>query len=134
MKSPSPITATAMRSPPMRASAFWTAAHYRIPALVIVANNRSHLNDELIQEKFARRRGRSVENAWVGQRINEPAIDHAAIARAQGVTAEGPVTRIGDLPQALERAFRVVEGGAPCVVDVVVHQRVSASSFVEGKN
>ena len=116
------------------ASAFWTAAHYRIPALVIVANNRSHLNDELIQEKIAARRGRSVENAWVGQRIDEPAVDHAAMARAQGVAAEGPVTRIGDLPQALERAFRVVEGGAPCVVDVVVRQRESASSFAERKH
>src|SRR5205085_1994065 len=38
----------------MSNSAIWTAVHYRIPLLIIVANNRSFFNDELHQERVAR--------------------------------------------------------------------------------
>jgi len=31
----------------MGVNAFWTAARYNIPILIIVANNRSYYNDEL---------------------------------------------------------------------------------------
>ena len=68
----------------MGCTALWTAAHYKIPLLIVVANNRSFFNDELHQERVARMRNRPVENRWVGQRISEPDIDIAAIARAQG--------------------------------------------------
>src|SRR6266851_4213945 len=104
----------------MGVTALWTAAKYRIPFLMIVANNQSFYNDEVHQENVARERGRLPENKWIGQKIIEPAIDLAAMARGQGVEGVGPISRIGDLPEALERALRTVEGGAPCVVDVVV--------------
>jgi thiamine pyrophosphate-dependent acetolactate synthase large subunit-like protein len=108
----------------MGVTALWTAAKYRIPFLMIVANNQSFYNDEVHQENVARQRGRLPENKWIGQKIIEPAIDLAAMARGQGVEGVGPISRIGDLPGALERALRTVEGGAPwgapCVVDVVV--------------
>lgn len=42
--------------------ALWTAARYRIPVLLIVANNRSYYNDELHQEGVARHRGRNTAN------------------------------------------------------------------------
>jgi len=48
------------------ATALWTAAHYGIAALLIVSNNRSHLNDELIQMRVAKQRGRQPANAWIG--------------------------------------------------------------------
>src|SRR4029450_14080060 len=38
----------------MGVTALWTAAHYRIPLLIVVANNRSFFNDELHQERMAR--------------------------------------------------------------------------------
>ena len=53
-------------------SALWTAAHYQIPALFIVSNNRSNFNDELHQQAVAKTRSRPVENRWIGQRIDEP--------------------------------------------------------------
>ncbi len=68
----------------MGATALWTAAHYRIPLLIVVANNRSFYNDEVHQERVARMRNRPVENKWIGQRISDPDIDLAALARAQG--------------------------------------------------
>ena len=86
----------------MGATSLWTAAHYRIPLLLVVANNRSFYNDEVHQERVARMRDRPVENKWIGQRIADPDIDLAAIGRAQGTLAMGthrptcrPRTRVG---------------------------------------
>jgi thiamine pyrophosphate-dependent acetolactate synthase large subunit-like protein len=104
----------------MGVTAVWTAAHYKIPLLIVIANNRSFFNDELHQERVARMRGRPVENRWVGQKISEPDIDLAAMARAQGALGFGPVTAIGDMPGVFEKAIAAVEGGAVAVVDVRV--------------
>ena len=78
----------------MGVTALWTAAHYHIPLLIVVANNRSFFNDELHQERVARMRNRPVENRWIGQRISEPDIDLASMARAQGAQGFGPVTAV----------------------------------------
>jgi thiamine pyrophosphate-dependent acetolactate synthase large subunit-like protein len=104
----------------MGVTALWTAAHYKIPLLMVIANNRSFFNDELHQERVARMRGRPVENRWVGQRISEPDIDLAAMARAQGAQGFGPVTAIADLAATFEKAIAAVESGAIAVVDVRV--------------
>ena len=112
----------------MGVTALWTAAHYKIPLLVVVANNRSFFNDELHQERVARMRGRPVENRWVGQKISEPDIDLAAMARAQGATAFGPVTGIGDLASVFDEAIAAVESGALVVVDVRVQPGYTAAT------
>jgi thiamine pyrophosphate-dependent acetolactate synthase large subunit-like protein len=102
------------------ATALWTAAHYRIPVLVIVANNRSNFNDEVHQGQVARERGRPVENKWIGMRLADPNMDLAAMARAQGVDAAGPVEKVNDLRPALEKAIAAVEAGRPYFLDIVV--------------
>jgi len=104
----------------MGVTALWTAAHYGIPCLVLVANNRSFFNDELHQERVAKERSRPVENRWIGQRISGPEIDLAMMARAQGAQGIGPVTGIADLRPAIEKGVTAVRGGAVCVVDVRV--------------
>jgi thiamine pyrophosphate-dependent acetolactate synthase large subunit-like protein len=104
----------------MGATAIWTAAHYRIPLLIAVANNRSFYNDEVHQERMARMRGRPVENKWIGQRIAAPDIDIVKMARAQGAVGFGPVTGQMDLLPAFENAIRAVEAGSVAVVDVRV--------------
>ena len=81
----------------MGVTALWTAAHYRIPLLIVVANNRSFYNDEVHQERVARMRNRPVENKWIGQRISDPDIDLATLARAQGAVGFGPVEDVGKL-------------------------------------
>ena len=102
----------------MGVTAVWTAAHYRIPLLIVVANNRSFFNDELHQERVARMRNRPVENRWVGQRISEPDIDIAALARAQGAQGFGPVQTVAELPSVLAQAVAAVEAGDVVVVDM----------------
>ena len=106
----------------MGVSAVWTAVHYRIPVLIVIANNGSFFNDEMHQERVARQRGRPIENRWIGQRIAEPAIDLAAMARAQGATGIGPVRTADQLTEALRDAISAVEDGQTAVVDV----RISA--------
>jgi thiamine pyrophosphate-dependent acetolactate synthase large subunit-like protein len=104
----------------MGVTALWSATHYRLPCLILVANNRSFYNDEMHQERVARERGRPVENKWIGQRIDEPDIDLAAMARAQGAQGIGPVKQLNELKPSLETAIKHVKDGAVCVVDVRV--------------
>ena len=104
----------------MGVTAVWTATHYKVPCLMVVANNRSFYNDELHQERVAKERGRPVENKWIGQRIDEPDIDLAAMGRAQGAVGIGPVKELSQLKPALEQAIAQVKKGAVCVVDVRV--------------
>ena len=111
----------------MGCTSLWTAAHYKIPLLIVVANNRSFFNDELHQERVARMRNRPVENRWVGQRISEPDIDIAGIARAQGAQGFGPVSAIADLPATFAKAIAAVEAGAVAVVDVRVEPGYTAA-------
>jgi thiamine pyrophosphate-dependent acetolactate synthase large subunit-like protein len=104
----------------MGVTALWTATHYRIPCLMIVCNNRSYYNDERHQERVALARGRPLENRWIGQRIADPEVDLAAMARAQGAEGIGPIARMAELPRALERGIRIVRAGGVCVIDARV--------------
>jgi thiamine pyrophosphate-dependent acetolactate synthase large subunit-like protein len=104
----------------MGSNAIWTAVHYKIPLLVVIANNRSFYNDELHQERMAKERGRPVENKWIGQQMKGPEIDLAMIAKAQGATGFGPITRLGDLSTTLDKAVAAAAEGEVVVVDVRV--------------
>ena len=104
----------------MGVTAVWTAVHYKIPLLFVIANNRSFYNDELHQERMARMRNRPVENKWIGQRMSDPDIDLAAMGRAQGAIGFGPITKSADLAGALEQAIAAVDAGGVAVVDVRV--------------
>lgn len=101
-------------------SALWTAAHYRLPLLVVVANNRSFYNDEVHQERVARARDRPVENRWIGQHIRDPAPDLATMARSMGLTGVGPVTELAALDGVLDAAVSEVCAGGCVLVDVHV--------------
>ncbi len=104
----------------MGVTALWTAVHYRIPLLVVVANNRSFFNDEVHQERVARMRGRPVENRWIGQRLADPEIDLAQLGQAQGTAGFGPVSDAAHLSTALREAVASVVAGGVAVVDVRV--------------
>lgn len=108
-------------------SALWTAAHYEIPMLIVIANNRSYFTDEIQQEAVARERNRPVANRWVGQRIDDPAIDLAGLARDFGVAAEGAIEKVSDLEAALERGIAAVAAGKPYLIDVHVDPSRGAS-------
>ncbi|HVN35910.1 MAG TPA: thiamine pyrophosphate-binding protein [Casimicrobiaceae bacterium] len=104
----------------MGVTALWTGVHYRVPVLILVANNESFFNDELHQERMARLRHRPVENRWIGLRMSDPAIDLASLARAQGAIGYGPVRSPDELAAALKQAVKDVRSGAVAVVDARV--------------
>jgi len=104
----------------MGVTALWTAVHYRIPVLIVVANNESFFNDELHQERMARVRGRPVENRWIGLRLSEPDMDLAGLARDQGAKGYGPVRSVEALEAAIAQGVAEVRAGAVAVIDARV--------------
>jgi thiamine pyrophosphate-dependent acetolactate synthase large subunit-like protein len=111
----------------MGVNALWTAANAQIPMLMVVCNNRSFFNDELHQERMARQRSRPVENRWIGQRIANPEPNLAMMARAQGLTAFGPIEDAAEFERVLIEAITLVKDGATVVIDAVVQTGYSPS-------
>jgi acetolactate synthase-1/2/3 large subunit len=107
----------------MASGALWTAAHYDIPALIVVNDNSSFYNDEPHQREMARDRGRPIENSWIGMRITDPPVDIAGLARAHGCWAERTVENPDDLGPALTRAVAAAQEGATAVVHAKVAPR-----------
>ena len=101
-------------------SALWTAAHLKLPLLVVVANNRSFFNDEVHQERMAVNRSRPAENRSVGQHIRNPDPDIASLARSFGLKGHGPVRELDELRLVLKTAVGEVEAGEAVLVDVHV--------------
>ena len=105
----------------MGSSALWTAARYRLPLLVIIANNASFFNDEVHQERVARARTRPVENKWIGVRLDDPLPDISQNAASLGLTVLGGlVKRRGELVTTLQKAVQEVRDGKTVLVDVQV--------------
>ena len=102
----------------MAPTALWTASSANVPLLVIIANNRGYYIDEQHQAVTSATRGRPKETAGVGQRIQEPDVDLAAMARAQGFAAPPPVKRLSDLPAAVEAGVAAVKQGGRYFIDV----------------
>jgi thiamine pyrophosphate-dependent acetolactate synthase large subunit-like protein len=101
-------------------TAIWSAATLQVPLLVIVGNNQSFFNDEVHQERVAKDRDRPVENRWIGQRIGNPRVDLAGMARAMGFEGIGPVTQRAELTAVLKQAIEQVRAGKSVLVDVDV--------------
>jgi thiamine pyrophosphate-dependent acetolactate synthase large subunit-like protein len=108
----------------MGLQALWTAAHYELPLLIVVANNRSYFNDEVHQHRVAVRRERPTENRWIGQRIADPEPDLAGVARSLGAVGYGAVTTRDALAETLSRAVGDARAGRAVVVDVHVESTV----------
>jgi len=104
----------------MGGSAIWTAAHYRLPLLIVVANNSGYFNDVVHQERVARQRQRPTGNSWIGQAITDPDPDLGAFARSLGFQAGPQVRDRAELPAALAAAVAAARSGQCVLVDVRV--------------
>jgi len=104
----------------MGGTALWTAVNSKIPILVICANNQSYYIDEQHQHTTSIARNRSVDNAWIGQRIDNPPVDLTSFVRSQGFTTLDSVSDLDLLDEAIEAGLGVVGEGGQCFVDVSI--------------
>lgn len=101
----------------------WTAAHHKIPLLMVMHNNRGYYQEVMHLQRMAALHRRRPDQALIGNEIDNPAIDYAKLAQAHGVWAEGPISDPKLLNAALKRALAVVKSGRPALVDVICQPR-----------
>jgi thiamine pyrophosphate-dependent acetolactate synthase large subunit-like protein len=102
----------------------WTAAHHRIPMLMVMFNNRSYYQDVGHQLAITKMRQRSLDNVGVGVSLEGPATDFAALAKSFGIYGEGPILDPEEIRPALERGLNVVkERRTPVLIDTVTQSR-----------
>jgi acetolactate synthase-1/2/3 large subunit len=103
--------------------ALWTAAHHKIPLLLVMHNNRCYHQEIMHVQRMAGIHNRPHETARIGNEITNPNIDFAKLAQGMGVWAEGPVTDPSKVGPAIRRALAEVKNGRPALVDVVTQGR-----------
>jgi acetolactate synthase-1/2/3 large subunit len=101
----------------------WTAAHHKVPLLMVMHNNRGYYQEVMHLQRMAAMHRRRPDQALIGNEIDNPAIDYAKLAQAYGVWSEGPISDPKLLNAALKRALAVVKSGRPALVDVVCQPR-----------
>ena len=101
----------------------WSAAHHKIPLLMIMHNNRCYHQEIMHVARMAAIHNRPQANARIGTEITNPDIDFSKLAQSMGVWGEGPITDPARLGPALQRAMAVVKKGQPALVDVVCQGR-----------
>lgn len=103
--------------------ALWTAAHHKIPLLFVMHNNRGYHQETMHLQRMAAMHNRRMDQAWIGNSLENPHIDFAKLAQSYGVWAEGPISNPAELGPALRRALAVVKSGLPALLDVVCQAR-----------
>ncbi len=103
--------------------ALWTAAHHKIPMLIVMHNNRCYHQEIMHVARMAAQHNRPQHTARIGTEISNPDIDFAKLAQSMGVWAEGPISDPAKLGPALQRAIAVVKQGRPALVDAVCQGR-----------
>jgi thiamine pyrophosphate-dependent acetolactate synthase large subunit-like protein len=101
----------------------WTAAHHKIPILMMMHNNRCYHQEIMHIQRMAAIHNRTQTTANIGTEITNPDIDFAKLAQGMGVWAEGPITDPSKIGPALKRAVAEVKNGRPALIDVVCQGR-----------
>ncbi len=101
----------------------WTAAHHRVPLLILMHNNRAYHQEIMQLQRMANQHNRGVERCGIGTTISDPNIDYTKLAQSMGVRAEGPVADPNALGDAIRRGLEVVKRGDPYLIDVITQPR-----------
>jgi benzoylformate decarboxylase/acetolactate synthase-1/2/3 large subunit len=101
----------------------WTAAHHKIPLLMLMHNNRCYHQEIMHIQRMAAIHNRTQTTAHIGTEITNPDIDFAKLAQGMGVWAEGPISDPARVGPALKRALAEVKNGRPALIDVVCQGR-----------
>ena len=101
----------------------WTAAHHKIPMLIMMHNNRAYHQEVMGLQGLANRRQRGIDHIQIGTKIYDPFVDYAKLASSMGIRSEGPVSDPKELAAVIKRGIDVVKRGEPFLVDTVTQPR-----------
>ncbi len=96
------------------ASALWTAAHYRIPLLLVVVSE----DGSDTQRRISQSRGRTADNAWIGHQFSQPNVNLRALAEAFGVLGLDAGASYKSLTDAVAQGVEHAGNGGVAVVEV----------------
>ena len=99
-------------------AALWTLAHYRLPVVAVVFNNRSY---RILKQRTRAIGGHSAEaDTYVAMDLDDPALDFVKLSEGHGVAA----VRVDTLDALREAFTRGLAGNAPLLIEVVVDNRL----------
>src|SRR5215469_4494004 len=83
--------------------ALWTAAHYRIPVIIVILNNTS---SRLLKQRLHAYRGHAEQvDTYVGMELIDPAVDFIGLARSLGIEAQRAKT-VHDATDLIAKALK----------------------------
>jgi acetolactate synthase I/II/III large subunit len=101
----------------------WTAAHSKIPMLIVMHNNRAYHQEVMEVQRMADVHERGITRAGIGTTLVDPPIDYGKLAQSMGMHGSAPITDPKDLAPALQEAIAVVKSGEPALVNVLTQPR-----------
>ncbi|MBV8534784.1 MAG: thiamine pyrophosphate-binding protein, partial [Alphaproteobacteria bacterium] len=96
--------------------ALWTAAHYRIPVVIVILNNTSY---RILKQRLNNLRGHAAQQeSFIGMDLIDPAIDFVGLARSLGVRAEPART----VAETVDLVRAGLSGEGPLLIDLTVER------------
>jgi benzoylformate decarboxylase len=94
--------------------ALWTAAHYRIPVVIVILNNTSY---RILKQRLHALRGHAEQvDAYVGMELTDPPVDFIGLARSLGVNAE----RASTVKEATDLVAKGLKSDTTLLIDVAM--------------
>jgi len=94
--------------------ALWTAAHYKIPVIIVILNNTSY---RILKQRLHALRGHAEQvDAYVGMELINPAVDFVGLARSLGIEAQ----RAKTVHEATDLVAQGLKGGTSLLIDVAL--------------
>jgi benzoylformate decarboxylase len=94
--------------------ALWTAAHYKIPVIIVILNNTSY---RILKQRLHALRGHAEQvDTYVGMELIDPPIDFIGLARSLGINAE----RAKTVHEATDLVAKGLKSDTSLLIDVAL--------------
>jgi benzoylformate decarboxylase len=94
--------------------ALWTAAHDRIPVIIVILNNTSY---RILKQRLHAFRGHAEQvDTYVGMELVDPPVDFVGLARSLGVEAQ----RAKTVAEATDLVAKGLKGDTALLIDVAL--------------
>jgi len=94
--------------------ALWSAAHYRIPVVIVILNNTSY---RILKQRLHAFRGHAEQvDTYVGMELIDPPVDFVGLARSLGVQAE----RAKTVAEATDLVAKGLKSDTTLLIDVAM--------------